>query len=700
MLENIPEILRKTPRWILWEYRHKPGKAKPTKVPISPRTGALASATDANNWVPFEEALAAQEKLAADGVGFVFNGDGIIGLDLDDCYQEGLGFTTPFAAKCAQQLYSYTEVSPSGKGVKVFMRGELPESRGFGAGDGLYGDGRFFTVTGNTVVNTDVNPVPKETLEALIEEVAPRPRIQSDTVPIATERMLDEEVIRRAETAKNGDKFRPLWNGNHREYTSQSNADAALISLLAFYTGPCPEQLDRLFRRSGLMRDKWDAPARRGETYGEGTIREVLSSMGHGDFYVVRGAVPLPRGVTQQEPHWEQRLLKNRALSLNERPHLLAILRDHVAPMGVRLGDDWLDTMCLAALSTMFPGVRYQNLSLNLWALGVSKQGVGKSLVGRELSEIAYRVAHLRGEMLLRYGSGSAAGLIRVLAGTGRQALAFFSEWSGFSASMGAEYNASMREVLMDLYDGTSVTHQLASERIVVSEPIVSLMATTTPRGFVSSADIGDAANGFYSRLWFCAPDTTPGELHFREEHEQPPVVRAVVEHLLRLPEFSRVEGNEELLDVYSREDGSHKLEDALLTGTSALPAGRLMARAKKVATILELCEESPRVSQVTLRIRDENMTRALRLVERGAAYGERVLGWLSRSKDDERATRVLRALRGGPRSLLDILRACYLNADEARAATRLLLAEGLIASEFRGAREVFSLTGGEHATK
>jgi hypothetical protein len=82
----------------------------------------------------------------------------------------------------------------------------------------------------------------------------------------------DEEIIERAHAADNGEKFRRLWSGDTSGYGSASEADAALCSLLAFWTGPEPERIDSLFRRSGLCREKW---AER-EDYRQRTIERAL----------------------------------------------------------------------------------------------------------------------------------------------------------------------------------------------------------------------------------------------------------------------------------------------------------------------------------------------------------------------------------------------------------------------------------------
>ena len=86
--------------------------------------------------------------------------------------------------------------------------------------------------------------------------------------------LADEEVVRLARDARNGPKFEALWQGDTSGYASHSEADQALISLLAFYTQD-EEQLDRLYQRSGLCREKWiNRP-----DYRRRTIQRALSNL-------------------------------------------------------------------------------------------------------------------------------------------------------------------------------------------------------------------------------------------------------------------------------------------------------------------------------------------------------------------------------------------------------------------------------------
>jgi len=89
----------------------------------------------------------------------------------------------------------------------------------------------------------------------------------------------DEDLLEKATSASNGEKFERLWNGNTAGYDSQSEADMALCCLLAFWTGGDRTQMDQLFRQSGLLREKWDeVHYADGSTYGEKTIERAIAT--------------------------------------------------------------------------------------------------------------------------------------------------------------------------------------------------------------------------------------------------------------------------------------------------------------------------------------------------------------------------------------------------------------------------------------
>jgi putative DNA primase/helicase len=144
-VESIPEELRVRPQWVVW----KAVGDKPDKVPYSARTGRKASSTDLLTWSTFEEALEAYENGEYAGVGFVFSSaDPYTGVDLDNCVG-GDGEIAGWALEIVRYFDSYTELSATGTGLHVIVRGDVPNHR---KGDvEVYSSKRFFTVTGHVV---------------------------------------------------------------------------------------------------------------------------------------------------------------------------------------------------------------------------------------------------------------------------------------------------------------------------------------------------------------------------------------------------------------------------------------------------------------------------------------------------------------------------------------------------------------------
>lgn len=151
---RVPDSLAELNQWIVWRYEQRNGKQ--TKVPYSVG-GTAASTTDPITWASYEQALntwQANSKRYA-GVGFVFSQvDPYAGIDLDDCLEQGR--MKPWAQPIVEKLAdTYMEVSPSGRGVKIWVKATLPGSglkRPYGDGDvEIYDRARYFTVTGQVL---------------------------------------------------------------------------------------------------------------------------------------------------------------------------------------------------------------------------------------------------------------------------------------------------------------------------------------------------------------------------------------------------------------------------------------------------------------------------------------------------------------------------------------------------------------------
>jgi hypothetical protein len=147
-----PDDLTELDQWVLWRYEQRNGR--PTKVPYQV-SGDLADSTDPATWASFEEALNTwhRHRRYYVGLGFVFSkGDGLVGVDLDDAL-DAQGGVKPWARGIVERFGdTYTEISPSGEGLKIWARGSLPANLGgVKVGDGaieMYDHARYFAVTG------------------------------------------------------------------------------------------------------------------------------------------------------------------------------------------------------------------------------------------------------------------------------------------------------------------------------------------------------------------------------------------------------------------------------------------------------------------------------------------------------------------------------------------------------------------------
>jgi len=297
---TIPETLCDREQWVCWKKTQRDGKA--TKIPVTLGGGGFASSTDSETWAGFEIALEYARTGKADGVGFVFTDDDpIVGVDLDDCRDPETGEVDKDAQDIIERLDSYTEVSPSGTGYHVLIEGELPEGRNRRGHIKLYDRARFFTVTGDHVQETPTHIARRQdALVAIHREYVQGPSSDeksnspnrggsedhsesigstNPTVDNANVDLDDEKLLEKARRASNGPKFERLWGGNTGGYESNSEADMALCCLLAFWSGGDQRQMDRLFRQSDLLREKWDeVHFADGSTYGEKTIERAISN--------------------------------------------------------------------------------------------------------------------------------------------------------------------------------------------------------------------------------------------------------------------------------------------------------------------------------------------------------------------------------------------------------------------------------------
>ena len=258
MLHNIPDEMKSFDQWVVW---------KEGKVPYSPQWGGKASVNDPSTWSDFPTACQALRNEGVLGLGFVLTEADPYGfIDLDNAWKKneaGLVIhPDPQAVhdrqvKIFNMFESYTERSPSGEGLHIIVKApNMPNGRKRSSIE-LYTSGRFMTMTGDRFNEAPINDR-GELFEVLWKELGGKAQVYN-VVGDIEQRNTDEEVFNMASTAANGPKFVDLWNGDWEKYyntASQSEADFALVDIIAFYTQN-REQIVRLFHMSKLgERDK------------------------------------------------------------------------------------------------------------------------------------------------------------------------------------------------------------------------------------------------------------------------------------------------------------------------------------------------------------------------------------------------------------------------------------------------------------
>jgi putative DNA primase/helicase len=282
---KIPSELKNNASFCLWKKLKRNGKA--TKVPCNPRTGQFAKSDDPDTFADFGTAMKAYAMGGFDGIGYRVS-EGIGAIDIDHCIREDGSLNDVAASILGIFSSAYFERSPSGTGLRGFFR-LSPDfaydktvyyinNRAHGLEVYLPGTtNRFVTVTGDVYRSGTVSR-DDDALRTVLDTFMKRPKPVTGSTVEACSYLTDEQVIKHASKSESGEKFKALMQGRWEEgYNSQSDADMALVAILAFWCGNVEEQIDRIFRTSGLMRDKWDR--RTGDaTYGQITIRNVVAT--------------------------------------------------------------------------------------------------------------------------------------------------------------------------------------------------------------------------------------------------------------------------------------------------------------------------------------------------------------------------------------------------------------------------------------
>ena len=276
-----PEMLIRLPIWVLWCLEEKNGRM--TKVPYQ-INGRRASATDPATWSTHEDVELAwrNNPNRYQGIGAVMTrAYRMVFIDIDHCVEPSGRFDDRAEDILSAfmdddgNLTTFVEVSQSGTGLHLIVIGDIPRSfKNSRLNVEMYDNGRFIAMTGKAVSACE----PSECADGL-RYVFERYKTPSKAIdwtsrpPIdPATRHEDDWVVRHA-SDREGSKFTTLFEGDWSGYQSRSEADLALCKILAFWTNNEPEAIDRLFRRSGLYRAKWER-----QNYSTPTIRKAIST--------------------------------------------------------------------------------------------------------------------------------------------------------------------------------------------------------------------------------------------------------------------------------------------------------------------------------------------------------------------------------------------------------------------------------------
>lgn len=277
--ENVPTEMAHLEQWVLWKAEINE-KNEYDKIPYQ-LIDLKASSVNPSSWSNFEKSV--QKLNEYDGVGFVLTkDDDYMVLDLDDIHIDSETYEplTDIAKEVMEM--TWWEVSPSGTGVHAYFKGILPDEvrrKNKSEHLELYSHSRFMTFTGvNDGITREISS-DQSYIDSLVERYFKREVITNDTIidNVTPSNLNDTEVIQLMAKSKEANKLSKLMSGGWQElFESQSEADLSLLNALAFYTQKNAGQMDRIFRTSDLIREKWDE-LRGAKTYGQISIEKAIA---------------------------------------------------------------------------------------------------------------------------------------------------------------------------------------------------------------------------------------------------------------------------------------------------------------------------------------------------------------------------------------------------------------------------------------
>ena len=281
-LPDVPAVMKAQRQWVRW--RLETVKGKLTKVPYQVN-GAKASSTDSSTWADYRTAVTGATINASGGVGFVVAGE-IVGFDLDGCYDAQTNTIAPWADKIVDALDSYTEITPSETGLRVWVRGVLPgkdkvfhlnPAIGYGSKVQVevFTEKKYFTVTGETfgTTNPDVQERDLSAVYQMLHDLRaqnPAPVNQKavstdagegtaiEYAPGTTFKTDKYTIFKRGRIVEGASEFKITDGVGTLTYPSHSEGDLGFATVLAVFHDGDTEKMEDDFRKSPMWREKWE----------------------------------------------------------------------------------------------------------------------------------------------------------------------------------------------------------------------------------------------------------------------------------------------------------------------------------------------------------------------------------------------------------------------------------------------------------
>lgn len=530
--ETIPAELKQYNSWVTWRYEDK-GGPKPTKVLYCPTGGYKANVKKPETWCDYETCKKAfEETNYYDGIGFVLSdNDPYAFIDLDDPLdkytdKDKIAEEYRKQTEIFNSFKTYSEKSPSGKGLHIILKGSIPEGKRRGTIE-IYSKDRYMTMTGNVYESYPIADC-NEALNKIYKDMAANKNTAMSYLGLDEPEFTDDQILEKAYRAQNGEKFVDLYEGNWENYyQSQSEADFALLDILAFYSRN-RQQIVRIFRQSALgQREK----AKRDGNYIKPMLDRVFDrTLPTLDFESLRdkiekqiaeNAEPEPeRDPTNPQPYSlnsedEEKIIASASISLP--PGLVGEIAQFVYEQAPRP----VQEIAISAAIGLMAGIcgRAYNVSgtgLNQYILTLAATGSGKEALASGIDKLMGRVCKVLPESILFVGPAeiaSAQALSKYMSRTSNSFVSVVGEFGLYLQQMSAVHAPShlqgLRRALLDLYnksgEGKVQRGSIYSDKDKNTNPILSpaftLLGESTPEKFYEGLHEGMLMEGLLPRF-------------------------------------------------------------------------------------------------------------------------------------------------------------------------------------------------------